>query len=478
MLRITVAVAMIWGAFVHAAPAAPVEIGSRLELFVDKHLVEKSKNIEFEMHAPVKQPLADSPLPVRHMMTIIKDDDKYRAYWRGSNPDYKGKTFTGHPGETVEYGESTDGIEWTFPNLGLMEIGGSTDNNTVLANMPPFLTGFVPFLDDRPGVPKEERFKALAGYPGHGNKSDLRGEELKGRGLHSFVSLDGLHWTNTGEVIPYQPGWRHAFDSTNVGFWSEAEQQYVCYFRTWQKPDYKIRSISRTTSKDFKHWTDPVAMDPNFPGEQLYTNVTTAYLRAPHIYISLPTRFVTGRGDSPNYDPKDVNSTDIMLMSTRAGSNRYDRLIKEAFIRPGLSLKQWGNRANYATINMLMLKPEELSIYHRSGHRYTLRTDGFVSVSAGAELGQLLTKPITFEGGELVLNMSTSAAGDVRVELLDIKGKPIEGFTAEDCVPVIGDAIERTVVWNGGEALTSLAGKPVRLRFLMKEADLYSFRFR
>ena len=54
-------------------------------------------------------------------------------------------------------------------------------------------------------------------------------------------------------------------------------------------------------------------MKPNLPGEHLYTNMTQAYGRAPHIYIALPTRFVPGRGDAPDADAKDVNATDILL---------------------------------------------------------------------------------------------------------------------------------------------------------------------
>jgi hypothetical protein len=59
--------------------------------------------------------------------------------------------------------------------------------------------------------------------------------------LYGFVSPDGIHWTKTKEIIPYRKGWRHAMDSQNVGFWSEAEGQYVCYFRTWTDPD-RLRS--------------------------------------------------------------------------------------------------------------------------------------------------------------------------------------------------------------------------------------------
>jgi hypothetical protein len=65
----------------------------------------------------------------------------------------------------------------------------------------------------------------------------------------------------------------------------------------------------------------------------------------------------------------------------------------------------------------------------------------------------------------------------MRVELQDAEGRPIEPFTLADCPELRGDAIEQTVAWKGGADVGSLAGKPIRLRFELKNADLFSFRF-
>ncbi len=459
---------------IHAEDASsPEKIGSRRELFVDKYLIEKLEGVELRLHHPVKSPRAKSPLPVHHMKTVIPDGDMFHAYYRGTDPSFTGEKHTGHAGETLHYATSIDGIEWELPNLGLHEIGGTRENNVILANQPPFLTNFMPFLDRRPGVDPAERFKTLAGYPGAGDK---RGTNDPGRGLFAFVSPDGLHWTKKKEAIPFRSEWRHAFDSPNVSLWSEAEQLYVCYFRTWTEPD-RLRSISRSTSKDFETWSDPVAMKPNLPGEHLYTNGTQAYFRAPHIYIALPTRYVKGRGDAPEYDKKDVNATDILFMSSRAGSQKYDRLFTEAFIRPGMDPESWRNRSNYVALNLVPLNKREMSIYHRNGERFVLRTDGFISAHAGSKTGELMTKPIIFSGGKLQINLSTSAVGGVRVELQDDQGIPIPGFSLYDSVIAYGDAIDMDVSWKGKKKLSSLAGKTVRVRFEMKECDLYSYRF-
>jgi hypothetical protein len=287
--------------------------------------------------------------------------------------------------------------------------------------------------------------------------------------LFGFVSADGLKWTQKNEIIPYRPEWRHAFDSPNVAFWSEAEQLYVCYFRTWLGPD-RLRSISRATSPDFVHWSDPVELKPNLPGEHLYTSMTQPYVRAPHIYIALPTRFVPGAKDSA--DTVQENVTDVLFMSTRAGSTHYDRPFTEAFIRPGLDPKRWVNRANYVADNVLQTGPEELSIYHRSGDRYVLRPDGFISVRAGSQEGTLLTKPIVYSGKHLELNFSTSALGSVQVEMLSEDGKMLAASEK-----LIGDAIDHVVTWKEKADIAAFSGKPVRLRFTLKEADLYALRF-
>ena len=455
------------------APAAesPRHIGSRLELFVDQNLVDKMQDVEFRLHHPQKLPLPKSPL-LGNYATVIKDGDLYRGYYRDVDPSYTGKQHSGHPGEITCYAESCDGHEWTFPTLGLFEVNGSRENNVILAKEPPFCHNFSPFLDTRPGVAPTERFKALAGHPGYVRKA-------KAEGLHAFVSADGRVWRKAGDepVIPYDRAWSHAFDSQDVSFWSEAEDMYVCYFRTWATPHGRLRTVSRSTSTDFLNWSKPVPMHPNLPGEHIYTSQTHPYFRAPHIYIALPTRYVAGRVGAERTDAM-LGSTDILFMATRAGETSYNRLFPEAFIRPGLDPARWGSRSNYVALNVVPTSDTEMSIYHaRSGHRYVLRSDGFVSVAAAAKEGELVTKPLVFDGDELVVNYSTSAAGSLRVEIQQPDGTPIPEFGLQDCETHVGDTIDGHISWRAGPDLKAWAGRPLRLRFVMTECDLYSFKF-
>ena len=92
--------------------------------------------------------------------------------------------------------------------------------------------------------------------------------------------------------------------------------------------------------------------------------------------------------------------------------------------------------------------------------------------------GELITKPFIFSGSELILNFSSSAAGGIQVEIQDETGRTLPGFALHDCPPVFGDSIERMVTWFTGSDLSMLAGKPVRIRFVLRDADLFSMQFR
>ena len=116
--------------------------------------------------------------------------------------------------------------------------------------------------------------------------------------------------------------------------------------------------------------------------------------------------------------------------------------------------------------------------------RMTLRTGGFASLRARYSGGEILTRPLKFEGSNLVLNFATSAAGSIRLEIQDEDGSPLPGFSLAESPLIWGDEIEHTVRWKrshsqatSDEPLSRVAGKAVRLRFVMKDADLYSLRF-
>jgi len=463
--------------FVFSQTNDVVNIGNSRELFVDHFMIEKLKNVQLRLHHPRQEGIAlefAKPWEKKFSayITVIQDNEIYRMYYRGM-PE---STQKGDYHAVTCYAESKDGIKWTKPDLGIFEVNGTKKNNVILIEEP-FTHNFSPFLDTKPGVPKSERFKAVAGT----EKS----------GLFGFVSSDGIHWKKLKEEPIFTKG---LFDSQNVVFWSESENCYVCYFRTWTGDGYTgFRTISRTTSSDLLTWTEPVQMEfGDTPMEQLYTNATTPYSRAPHIYLAMPKRFFPDKAalseevskklvDNPNYR---VASSDAVLMSTRGGK-KYDRIFMEAFIRPGETARDWVARDNTPALGIVMGNDRELFLYRLSHYaqptvhvsRYSLRLDGFISVSSPFKGGELITKPFTFSGKSLEINFASSAAGGVQVEIQDNNGNPILGFTLGDCPEFIGDEISHVVRWKNGADVSELAGKPIKLRFVMKDADLYSLKF-
>ena len=466
-------------------PGGPIEIGSRLELFVDDFLVESMDGLELRLHSPRsagKIVVFDRPwegtTSVYH--TVFKDGDGYRLYYRGSSsPDYADKAQLS-PGEKLVPDhasvtcllESRDGIEGTRPSLGLVEFQGSTDNNIVWKGMASCC--FAPFKDDNPDAPPGERYKALGnagpGWPNHV--------------LKAFVSADGKRWRLASEEAAISDG---KFDSLNVPFWDPVRRRYAAVYRDSDG----VRSVKYATSQDFLNWTPGTWADyGGTPREHLYTNGTHPYFRAPHILIALPKRFVPWRTHHSTMPTAGVS--EAVFMSSRDGIH-WDRRFMEAFIRPGRDPRNWVHRTNMPSAGVVPTADDEMSLYvsrhytFPSAHleRMVLRTDGFVSIHAGHEGGEWVSRPLVFAGGNLVLNFATSAAGSIRLELQDKEGRPLPGFALEESPLIWGDEIEHTVRWerSHGQAasdqpLKRIAGKPVRLRFVMRDADLYSLRFR
>jgi hypothetical protein len=192
----------------------------------------------------------------------------------------------------------------------------------------------------------------------------------------------------------------------------------------------------------------------------------------------------TQQAEAIHVNPRYFHDVSDAIFMTSRGGNVYDRTFMGAFIAPGIGYENWTSRTNYPALNVVQTGPAEMSLYVNQNYgqptshlrRYTLRLDGFASVSADYDGGEFLTKPLKFSGSKLFLNFATSAAGGIRVEIQGADGKAIPGFALDDCQELIGNEIERAVSWKGGD-LNSLAGKPVRLRFVMKDCDLFAMRF-
>jgi len=327
-------------------------------------------------------------------------------------------------------------------------------------------------------------------------------------------SPDGFHWELVSDRSLITEG---GFDSQNVGFWDTAAGTYRAYIRDKHPAEPEesladannagVRDIRTCTSPDFLEWTDPQMLEyTGSPEQAVYTNQILPYYRAPHILLGFPSRYVERPwGEVVELLPEVEHRRKMSARSPRLGAVVTDGLFMasrdgkvfhkwpDVFIRPGPQLRgSWIYGDNYQSLGLfetdsgLPDAPRELSFVvtenywqgdHATFRRYSIRKDGFVSVHADLFGGELITRPLTFTGEDLYINFSTSAYGSIRVEVQEPGGRPFEGFTLADCIDSVGDELERKVHWKNSKRPGALAGKPVRLRFAMKEADLYAIRF-
>lgn len=482
-----------------------LSVGTQRQLFVNDVLIDNfTGKAALKLHHPIPREivmLTDQPWEgsYSNYNSIFKDGDIYRMYYRGADRGPRGEFNLSHPMVWC-YAESKDGIHWTKPDLGLFEFNGSGKNNIVLAtkDFGDFhftLTDNVSFFkDNNPGVSPDALYKAIA---------DRRKPAWE---LLAFKSPDGIHWSPLVEKPILTDG---TFDTQNTAFWDSDKNEYRIYWRIFINDQ---RAIRTATSKDFIHWENYSNLQfEDTMYQQLYTNGIIPYYRAPQIYIGFPARYID-RGWSnsmralPELEERLRRSytqlrygtalTESLFMASSDGV-RFQRW-NEAFLRPGIERPgTWNYGQQYIgwslveTRSALAGAPNELSLYANESlwekssgalRRYTLRLDGFVSVNAPMSGGAVVTRPFRFNGNQLTINFSTSAYGSIRVEVQDLKGRPVPGYAMEDCPPIFGDTIDRPVIWNkrsdaDRSNIGVLAGKEIRLKFEIKDGDLYSFQF-
>lgn len=444
----TYAFAMLLLLSASAGSTEPVEIGSRLELFVDDFLIDSTDgDVSRQMVLPQpKEVVFETGEPwegnTSGYYTVFQDGEIYRMIYRGWQHDDKKAAHE----EVTCYAESKDGIHWTKPKLGLFEWNGSKENNIVWLG--PGTHNFTAFRDDNPETPSESRYKAFGGGGG---------------GLVPFVSPDCIHWKQIEEKPVISHG---AFDSQNLAFWDTERREYRAYWRYFGDG---VRAIRTATSKDFIHWENEadLAYVKGTPNEHLYTNAIQKYFRAPHIFIGFPTRFET---KSQQVEP--------ILMSSRDGVT-FERFA-DAVIPRTAPKDRNHNRSNYMVWGMFSLpgEPNEISVYGTENYyekspgrlrRFVYRVDGFVALRGGSAGGRVTTKPLSYSGERLLLNYVVKAGGELTIEVLNATGEVIGKSKM-----LSGDNVDSPVEWD---LKPEFGTGDIQLRFALKNADLYSFQF-
>ena len=487
-----------------------LHIGKNRELFWDDYLVDSSCSTAFpRLMQPVKKETCfqfDQGMELEQVSypCIVKDESGYKMYYLPWEM-YK----DGSVNSYLAVIESQDGIHWTRPDLNIFDHPELRENNVVIDHL---MDGVFVFKDTNPSCDPSERYKALTPLESEGDRIG---------GLWCYTSADGYHFKLSHQLTAVG-----FFDSLNVAFWENG--RYYCYLRNyhnipggtwkdgiedyntrremikWENVNAGIRDIRVMYSEDFRNWTVPelIQFDDgmDFP---LYTNNVIAYPRAPHVKIGFPVRYVERKkwtpncsqigsaalkqkvmdGGNPHSHREGLAVTDAIFMFSRDGEtwHRYN----EAFFTPGYETEQnWVYGDCYSAYNLIDSGRESYYMYDKGWHRsvgqpkplyrFEIRKDGFACWMADGQERVLVTKPLVFEGAELHLNFQTSAAGHIYVDVLDENGEALPGAASFE---LFGDTIDRNVYFEDGGSFAKYAGRPVRLRFRMLDAKLFSMCF-
>ena len=398
----------------------------------------------------------------------------YQAYNDNGN-------FGGRRGYVNAYATSKDGVNWTKPNLGIYTWRDSTRNNMFLARKHSPGDDHNPQVLHTPWEKDPRKQYKMITFVYAANRRAPSDE-----GYWGSYSPDGIHWTDVvrNPVLP---------DTGDVGNfnWDPHKKRYMATVKIWatvpRREGFR-RCIGTTSTRDFEHWPYPElvlvpdeiddSMHPGKLGVQFYGLSSFAYEAG---YIGFLWIFRTGSG----------GQIYVQLVSSRDGVN-WTRVEPTDGIRPaalpngpdgswdagclfsashpvveGDTIKLW-----YGAWDKDHRAPDS-AITGRVGLA-TLRKDGFASLDAGDTTGTVTTRLLKGLAGRLSVN-AEARGGAVRAELLDADGNVVPGFSRDDCKAVSGNGVDQSVAWKGQQRLPR-SNKPMRLRFVIKNAALYSFR--
>lgn len=467
----------------HPPDVIPIDVGR--QLFVDDFLVE-STDLRRVFHRaklypenPVvkgdRQWEAGQAMPFSDGVFYDPHDRIFKMWYRGEG--------------AVLYATSHDGVHWDKPLLDVkpgtnaVEIS-KHDSSTV-------------WLD---ADEKDPRRRYKMGYSqGHNHPFVL------------FESADGIHWGQpvaksipTSDRVtffknPFRNVWVFSLrdhdwvpTSGSARVRDQAPEKYRDYIgrfrRYWESPEFATGANWKAGEAAPSNprlaapaWAmadrlDPRRLDLNVQPE-LYNLDAVAYESIVLGAFSIwPGQYENS--EKPNY----------LTMGYSRDGFHWSRPDRRPFIAPSGKVPEWNARNVQSAGGVVLVVGDRLFFYFSArsgivGRRSsgetstglaTLRRDGFVSMDAGNIAQTLTTRRVRFSGKRLFVN-ADSSAGEMRVEVLDANGVPIKGFSADECVPLRIDNTLTAVTWRNGSDLSRLAGQPVRFRFRLRDAQLYSF---
>lgn len=378
------------------------------------------------------------------------------------------------PGDTDKYrllyATSTDGIHWDKPNLGVVIYDGSTNNNIFIRRSG---QDHIPSVIHTPWEIDPLRRYKLINFDG-----------VTGQFMGAWCG-DGIHWLD----VPDNPIVPPASDVGNF-VWDPHAQQYTGYMKVGAFVNgLKRRAVGYTATTNFLSWPAPyLILAPETADDWWATGIqrTHFYGLCGFAYESMYLGFlwVFRATDSQGYYDGTIF---IELVSSHDGIHWTREEGSRPPILPLGPAGSWDCGMLFTTQHPLV-ECGTIKLYYggfdvthaspSSGHGAiglaTLRKDGFASLDAGSTVGSLTTKKLVGASGPLHVNYSATA-GWFKAEVLDENGNVLPGYGEADCGAMQSDSLDQIVTWATHTELPS-APTPIRLRFSMQNASLYSYR--
>ena len=461
----------------------PIDVGR--QLFVDDFLIEKT-TLKRTCHAATYHPAS----PVLSANKPWEKAGKWKTYMGphaipysdGVWYDPKEKLFkmwymAGTLYATA-YATSKDGIHWNRPDLDVkpgtnITHTGNRDSCTIWLD-----------LDEKD---PDRRYKMF------------RFQKVPRRGLVIQFSSDGIHWgkevrwagpcndRSTVFYNPFRKVWVYSIKGVGEVVGAAKDERLRLY---WEQSDL-LASPMWSKYSDPPLWVTTDRLDPHWPEPDIgppkvYNLDAVAYESVMLGAFAILETYYKGK------QPDRPKRNQLYIGFSRDGFH-WHRPLRQPFV--GHSDHRgdwnWGNIQSAGGVCLVVgdklyfyvsgragqarLGPEKC---HRGADASTglavLRRDGFASMDAGKNGGTLTTCKLRFKGRYLFLNVDAED-GELRVEVLDDEGQVVPGYSKADCQPVRADKTLVRVQWRGAEDLASLAGRPVRLRFHLRNGRLYSF---
>ncbi len=452
----------------------PIDLGR--QLFVDDFLIEKT-DLTRTYHLaekyegnPILKP--ETPLEINQPRNSIACPKDGGVWWDWRQKMFKMWYEAGWI-HTICYATSKDGLHWDRPELDI-EAG----TNRVLPKQ--YHCDSWNVVPDLHADDPNQKYKIFVMPGGQGPAM-------------SMVSADGIHWSDpvatgvTGDrssmfYNPFRKKWVYSLRDG----WRQRSRRY------WEHDDF-LKGAKWQYGQPVI-WCAADNQDPPDPEigrpAQLYNLDAVAYesimLGVFEIHLGPPNEVCSETGL-----PK---ITELNLAYSRDGFHWY-RPDRRPFIRAerrdvwdrgyvqpvgGICTihgdKLWfyytGFQGNVKKKKQPFLQD---GMYDRGSTGVAfMRRDGFVSMDAGEQPAELLTRPVKFGGSCLFVNADVGQ-GELRAEVVDMAGKPIPPYTLENCSPLRANGTIQQITWTGDKDLSPLKERVVRLRFQMKRGSLYSF---